>query len=98
MFGVADTLYVKEIELNKRILIEWSDGTQVEWIFTPLPDNGTFVAIINSGFKGDGDEIVYQAIDSMGGYTMILCAIKALLEHNVNLNVVIDGKLTESMD
>ncbi|EGK13835.1 activator of HSP90 ATPase 1 family protein [Desmospora sp. 8437] len=98
MFGVADTLYVKEIELNKRILIEWSDGTQVEWIFTPLPDNGTFVTIINSGFKGDGDEIVYQAIDSMGGYTMILCAIKALLEHNVNLNVVIDGKLTESMD
>ena len=34
MYGVGDELTVKELEQNKVIRIEWSDGTQVEWIFT----------------------------------------------------------------
>lgn len=90
MYGVSDDIYVREIEPNKRILIDSSDSTQTEWIFVSRADNETFVTIINSGFKGDGDEIVNQAIDSMGGYTMVLCGLKALLEHNVVLNVVAD--------
>lgn len=90
MYGVSDNVYVKEIEQNKRILIESSDGTMVEWIFTARAENQTFVTIINSGFSGDGDHIVSQAIDSMGGYTMVLCGLKALLEHNILLNLVLD--------
>jgi len=90
MYGVHDDVYVKEMEHNKRILIESSDGTQVEWIFKPRADHETFVTIINSGFTGEGDGIVSQAIDSMGGYTMVLCALKALLEHHIVLNVVAD--------
>ena len=34
--------------------------------------------------------MVNYAIGSMGGYTMVLCALKALLEHNIILNVVAD--------
>jgi uncharacterized protein YndB with AHSA1/START domain len=90
MYGVSDELVVKELEPGNRILIEWSDGTEVEWIFTPRSENETFVTIINTGFSGDADEIVGQAIDSMGGYTMVLCGLKALLEHNVILNLVAD--------
>jgi uncharacterized protein YndB with AHSA1/START domain len=90
MYGVGDELSVKEIEQNRLIRIEWSDSTQVEWIFTRQTDNETFVTITNSGFSGSGDEIVNHAIDSMGGYTMVLCGLKALLEHNVILNLVAD--------
>ena len=90
MYGVGDELTVKELEQNKVIRIEWSDGTQVEWIFTSREDNETFVSITNSGFSGTGDEMAAQAIDSMGGYTMVLCGLKALLEHNVMLNLVSD--------
>ncbi|MEH7112954.1 SRPBCC family protein [Neobacillus niacini] len=90
MYGVGDELTVKELEHNKVIRIEWSNGTQVEWVFTFRKDNETFVSITNSGFSGTGDEMAAQAIDSMGGYTMVLCGLKALLEHNVMLNLVSD--------
>ncbi|WP_188455772.1 SRPBCC family protein [Virgibacillus oceani] len=90
MYGVSDDLYVKEIEQNKLIRIVSSDNTEAEWIFTARTENATFVSITQSGFPGNGDDIVNYAIDSMGGYTMVLCALKALLEHNITLNVVAD--------
>jgi uncharacterized protein YndB with AHSA1/START domain len=90
IYGVGDELYVKELEQNKVIRIEWTDGTRVDWLFTPRTDNQTFVSITNSGFSGNGDEMVNQAIDSMGGYTMVLSGLKAYLEHNIQLNLVAD--------
>jgi uncharacterized protein YndB with AHSA1/START domain len=90
MYGVGDELVVKKLEQNKVIRIEWTDGTQVEWIFNPRADNETFVSITNSGFSGSGDEMVNHAIDSMGGYTMVLSGLKAFLEHNIQLNLVAD--------
>ncbi|MFB3169518.1 SRPBCC family protein [Neobacillus sp. 179-C4.2 HS] len=90
MYGVGDELFVKETEKNKLIRIEWTDGTQVEWIFTPRADNQTFVSITNDGFSGSSDEMIARAIDSMGGYTMVLSGLKAYLEHNIQLNLVAD--------
>lgn len=90
MYGVWDDIVVKKIEHNKRIVLESSDKTIIEWIFTSRTDNETFVTITSSGFAGNGDEIVDQAIDSMGGYTMVLCGIKAFLEYNIELNLVSD--------
>ncbi len=90
MYGVGDTLFVQELVPYASIRIKWSDNTITEWTFTPRGDGETFVSIANYGFAGSGDEIVSQAIDGMGGYTMVLCALKALLEHNVILNVVAD--------
>jgi uncharacterized protein YndB with AHSA1/START domain len=90
MYGVGDELNVKKLEQNKVIRIEWTDGTQVEWVFTPRGDNQTFVSITNSGFSGSGDEMVNHAIDSMGGYTMVLSGLKAYLEHSIQLNLVAD--------
>ncbi|MFT9847020.1 SRPBCC family protein [Aneurinibacillus sp. REN35] len=90
MYGVADDIYVKEVEQNKRILIESSDNTIVEWIFTPEADTETFVTITNSRFTGSEEEVVNQAIDAMGGYTMVLCGLKALLEHNITLDLISD--------
>ena len=90
MYGVWDDVLVKNIEYNKRIVLESSDNTIIEWIFTSRTDNETFVTITNSGFGGNGDEIVNQAIDAMGGYTMVLCGLKAFLEYNIELNLVSD--------
>lgn len=90
MYGVWDDIFVKDIEQNKRIEIEFSDKTIAEWIFTSHTEAETLVTITTTGFAGSGDEIVSQAIDSMGGYTMVLCGLKALLEHNIELNLVSD--------
>ena len=90
MYGVSAELDVKDIEENKRILIEFDDNTSVEWIFTPRAENETFVTIRNTGFTGDRDTVVEQVIDSTGGYTMVLCGLKALLEHDILLNLVAD--------
>ena len=90
MYGVWDDVLVKSIEHNKRIVLESSDKTIIEWIFTSRTDNETFVTIMNLGFTGNGDEIVNQAIDAMGGYTMVLCGLKAFLEYNIELNLVSD--------
>ncbi|MBP3040812.1 SRPBCC family protein [Bacillaceae bacterium Marseille-Q3522] len=93
MYGVSTNVHVKEVEENKRISIEWGESdsrSTVEWTFTPRAENETFVTITNSGFKGDGDKIVNQTIDSMGGFTIVLCGLKALLEHNISLNLIAD--------
>lgn len=90
MYGVFDDVHVKEIEQNKRICIEFSDKTKTEWTFDPRSDKETMVTITNSEFTGNGDEIVNRAVDAMGGYTMVLCGLKALLEHNIILNLVAD--------
>lgn len=93
MYGHSVQVSVKAVERDKRILIEW-DGynapTTVEWLFTPRSDITTFVAITNTGFSGDGDEIVRQALDSEEGFTLVLAGLKAFLEHGILLNLVPD--------
>lgn len=94
MFGVSDKVHVKKIEENKRILIEWgSEGdplTTVEWTFTARPDNTTFVSITNYGFAGDQDKVIEQVINATEGFTLVLCNLKALLEHNIDLRLIRD--------
>ena len=94
MYNFSVQVSVKAIEENKRILIEWGAAgappTTVEWVFTSRPDNTTLVSVTNSGFTGDGDEIVKQALDSMGGFSLVLAGAKAFLEHNINLNLIAD--------
>jgi uncharacterized protein YndB with AHSA1/START domain len=93
MYGFSVDVTVKALEQNKRILIEWSaygEPTTVEWVFTARADNTTFVSITNSGFKGDGDEIVKLAIGATEGFSFVLAGAKALLEHGTVLNLVSD--------
>ena len=91
MFGVGDSLTVKELEENHRILVEWdSDPTTVEWLFEPIGNDATLVKISNWGFPGSCDKVLPQAIDAKGGYTMVLAGLKAWLEHGVELNLVRD--------
>jgi uncharacterized protein YndB with AHSA1/START domain len=93
MYGASAQVVVKAVEKNQRILIEWSGNgatTSVEWSFSTRQDNTTLVHISNWGFEGSDGEKVEQAIDSKGGFTLVLAGLKALLEHNLILNLVAD--------
>ena len=91
MYGVSAEVRVQAVEPNRRILIEWDDPPcPVEWIFTAREDDTTLVQISNWGFRGSEDEVVAQAIDSKGGFVMVLAGLKALLEHGIALNLVAD--------
>jgi uncharacterized protein YndB with AHSA1/START domain len=93
MYNASAQVQVKAIEPNKRILIEWPgyNGQEtVEWLFTPLSADRTFVSITSAGFSGSADEMVQQALESTGGFTWVLAGLKAFLEHNIRLNLVAD--------
>ena len=94
MYDVSSPVSVKAIEKDKRILIEW-DGNQsrntVEWIFTAYKDDTTFVSVTESGFQGDDEQIIRDALDSKGGFTWLLAGAKAFLEHGIELNLVTDA-------
>jgi uncharacterized protein YndB with AHSA1/START domain len=93
MYGHHTYVDVKVIEINRRILIEWNgpeNPTTVEWAFEDKGNNTTFVVVRNWGFKGTDDEVVAQAIDSTGGFTFVLSALKVFMEHGIQPNFVID--------
>ena len=94
MYDVSSPVSVKAIEKDKRILIEW-DGYQsrntVEWIFTAYKDDTTFVSVTETGFQGDDEQIIRDALDSKGGFTWLLAGAKTFLEHGIELNLVTDA-------
>lgn len=93
MYGASTLVLVKAVEPNERILIEWdgySGRTTVEWRFTDRRDGTTAVVIRESGWTGDGDELVKYVGESTQGFTWTLAGAKAFLEHGIELNLVAD--------
>jgi uncharacterized protein YndB with AHSA1/START domain len=93
MYGASARVSVKEVEKNSRVVIDWSDDentTTVDFRFIPREDDATYVEVTETGLSGDGDEIVSRVAGSTGGFTIALCALKALLEHDIRLTVVLD--------
>jgi len=93
MYDISIPVTVKAIEPNQRIVIAWPSYTSlttVEWTFAPQEEGTTFVRITETGFTGDGDELVKQVANSTQGFTLVLAGLKAFLEHNIKLNLVAD--------
>ncbi|HWN07843.1 MAG TPA: SRPBCC family protein [Pyrinomonadaceae bacterium] len=93
MYGHHTEVEVKSIEKNKRILIEWNgpeNPSSVEWTFEDKGNHTTFVIVKNWGFGGDTNKVVAEAIDSTGGFTFLLAALKVFLEHGIEPNFVLD--------
>jgi len=93
MYDISIPVIVRAIEPNKRIVIEWpgeKGQTTVEWMFEPHGKDATFVTIVDSGFTGDGDELLQQATGSTQGFSLVLAGAKAWLEHGIQLNLVAD--------
>jgi len=93
-FDFSIDVRVKELLANQRICIEWGVEkdklTTVEWTFTPRTEDTTYVSIAVSGFSGDADKMVSEALDSTGGFNLVIAAAKAWLEHGIQLNIVAD--------
>jgi uncharacterized protein YndB with AHSA1/START domain len=91
MYGVSDTVRVKEFEASERLVLIMGDDEKMtlEFRFTPR-EEGTVVTIIETGFTGTADEVIAYVANSTGGYTTALCAAKALLEHGIELGAVRD--------
>lgn len=88
MYDVSAEVSVLEIAQERRIVIGWP--TPVEWQFQAKGEGATLVTITASGFEGDDDARVTQALDSMGGFSFVLAGCKAWLEHGIALNLVAD--------
>ncbi|MGS2739369.1 hypothetical protein [Sinomicrobium sp. M5D2P17] len=65
-------------------------STVVDFDFTVLNENATYVVIKNYGFVEEGDELLWIIKDSAGGFTTVLDGLKAFLEHGINLNLIAD--------
>jgi uncharacterized protein YndB with AHSA1/START domain len=91
MYNVSTPVVVKEILPADKISIEWGDpATSVDFLFTALPDNTTYVVIQQYGFDKQGDDLLREVNDSTGGFTTVLDGLKAWLEHNIQLNLIGD--------
>jgi uncharacterized protein YndB with AHSA1/START domain len=93
MYGASAEVRVKEVEDDSRILMDWGDGetfTTVQWRFLPWGEDATYVEVTETGLSGDGDQVAAGAAGSTSGFTIALCALKALLEHDLVLTAVRD--------
>ncbi|HEX3006891.1 MAG TPA: SRPBCC family protein [Bacteroidales bacterium] len=91
MYNVSTTVLVKEIVDDKKILIEWDQPpTTVEFTFTPMGDDRTYVVIQNYGFRNRDEELPGLFNDLAGGFTTVLDGLKAYLEHGIKLNLIED--------
>ena len=91
MYEASGNVLVKDIIPNKKISIEWGNpSTIVDFKFTELSDDKTYVEISNYGFKASGNELIELIKDSTGGFTTVLDGLKAFLEHGIKLNLIGD--------
>lgn len=91
MYGVSTDVAVKAVEPDRRILIDWDTAgasTEVEWTFDARGDH-TWVEVFNRGFSAD-DEGVARALDSTGGFALVLAGAKIWLEHGIDPRFVLD--------
>jgi len=93
MYGVSADVCVLSVDPNARIVMQWpgqgGDNT-VTWTFTPYEGDATFVAVTETGFECNGHELVERIAGSTQGFTLVLAGAKALLEHDIRLNLVPD--------
>jgi uncharacterized protein YndB with AHSA1/START domain len=93
VYNVSIDVTPKVIEPNTRVEIEWpgySGPTAVEWTFQSIPGGTTFVRVQESGWKGDGDQLMQYVADSTQGFSLLMAGMKAWLEHGIQLNLTLD--------
>ncbi|HEX3731829.1 MAG TPA: SRPBCC family protein [Mycobacteriales bacterium] len=92
MYDVSTQVRVKKVEQDRRIVFEWQEDEPltVEFSFTPAEGDATFVEVTETGFGGSGDDILAHAVGSTDGFAIVLCGLKAWLEHGIELGAVRD--------
>ncbi len=91
-FPGAFAVRVSEVEQDRRIVLQWqaADGaykpyeTTVTIDFEPLDDRRTLVTIAEEGWP-DTEAAQQASCGNCEGWTGMLCAMKAWLEHGIKL-------------
>jgi uncharacterized protein YndB with AHSA1/START domain len=91
-FPGAFPVHVVEVVPDRRIVLRWEgadDGagpyqTTVTMEFEPLDDGRTLVTIAEAGWR-ETDAGEQASYGNCEGWTGMLCAMKAWLEHGINL-------------
>jgi len=96
MYGATGHVRVVKVERDQLIQFFWdgydpSKPTTVEFIFSPHENDTTYLVITETGFSGDADTMVARALESTAGFTFLLSSLKAALEHDITLRVVLDA-------
>ncbi|OAQ64025.1 activator of hsp90 ATPase 1-like protein [Pochonia chlamydosporia 170] len=95
MYGVSTTVHVQTVEPDRLIRFTWGmyDKERPSTVeFRLIPYQGdTYLRVVETGFTGDADNQVKRAVDSTGGFTFVISALKAALEHDVTLSVTADA-------
>ena len=94
MYGASTKVRVEEVDPDRRIRFVWegydpSHPTTVEFNFVPHEHGTTYLRITETGFTGDADTQVARALDSTAGFSFLLSSLKAALEHDITLRVVL---------
>lgn len=91
MYGVSDQIKVVELIANEKISIEWDNpATTVDFEFSELSDETTYIVIKNYGFQQTGNDLIEAIKNNTGGFTTVLDGLKAYLEFGIELNLVKD--------
>lgn len=88
MYGAEALVTVERFERPRRLGIRWPNP--VEWTFDDRGDGTTLVKIEASGFAGDADAQMRDALDQQEGFALVLAGCKAFLEHGIALDLVAD--------
>ena len=90
----AFPVWVREVESERRIVLEWEANdrgagedayrTTVTMTFEPIEDGRTLVRIREEGWR-ETETGLQGSYDNCGGWMQMLCALKAWIEHGINL-------------
>ena len=91
MYGVSEEVKVVELVPNEKISIEWDNpSTTVDFEFSELSKESTYVVIKNYGFHQTGNDLIDAVKNNTGGFTTVLDGLKAYLEFGIELNLIRD--------
>jgi uncharacterized protein YndB with AHSA1/START domain len=93
MYGASTRVRVLDVEPDRLIRVDWdidNAPTRVEWRFSEFRPGQTWIEVENSGFAGDEQAKLAAALDSTGGFALVLAGAKVWLEHGIEPNFVLD--------
>ena len=86
--GAEADVAVRRFEAPHHLTYDWSGGLHVEMHFEPIDGEATRVAVAVSGFAGEG--MLEQAVNTIEGFSIVLCDLKTLLETGTSAGLVRD--------
>lgn len=90
MYGAVADVHVLELVADEKIAFQWDEPARLVEIRLKPIDEGTYIMVSESGYAATGPELIAAIKDSTGGFTTMLDAMKAWLEHGIRLNLVAD--------